>query len=109
MGDNTITLSDDSDSDKTYDPSYEENKHLRTPQRPQFHTRARNYDQAQSHNETQSQTQQEAEGTPVQKLKIKIKIKRKIHLQSIDPREPGNVILVQVGVLLHMKEKTFYS
>ena len=32
MGDNTITLSDDSDSDKTYDPSYEENKHLGSPQ-----------------------------------------------------------------------------
>ena len=56
MGDNTITLSDDSDSDKTYDPSYEENKHLRTPQRPQFHTRARNYDQTQSQNETVTDT-----------------------------------------------------
>ena len=64
MGDNTITLSGDSDSDKTYDPSLEEDKHLGTPQRPQFNTRARNYDQTQSQNETQSQTQQEAEGTP---------------------------------------------
>ena len=64
MGDNTITLSDDSDSDKTYDPSYEENKHLRTPQQLWFNTRARNYDQTQSQNETQSQTQPEAEGTP---------------------------------------------
>ena len=48
MGDNTITLSDDSDSDKTYAPSDEENRHLRTPEQPQINTRVRNYDEAQS-------------------------------------------------------------
>ena len=32
MGDNKITLSDDSESDKTYGLSYEENKHLGSPQ-----------------------------------------------------------------------------
>ena len=47
MEDNThqsLSELDDSDSDKTYAPSLEENKHLRTPQQPQINTRAIKYD-----------------------------------------------------------------
>ena len=81
MGDishNTINLSDDSGSDETYVPSYDENKYLRTSQPSQFHTRARSYEQTHlkmkySHRVRYSKKQKEYQ-VHNQKIKIKIKI-----------------------------------
>ena len=59
MDNNTINLSDDSGSDETYCPPYEDKKHLRASQPPHFHTRGRKYDQ-ESHSQTQAHNDQQS-------------------------------------------------
>ena len=66
MQDNTnhpLSDFDDSDSDKTYVPSLDENKHLGTPQNPQINTRAKKYDD-QSQTLPENETQPEGTSAP---------------------------------------------
>ena len=66
MQDNTnhpLSDFDDSDSDKTYVPSLDENKHLRTPQNPQINTRGNKYD---DQSQTLPENETQPEGTSAQ-------------------------------------------
>ena len=70
MDNNTINISDDSGSDETYCPPYEDKKHLRVSQPPHFHTRGRKYDQ-ESHSQTQAHNDQQSHTHTVRhKLKM---------------------------------------
>ena len=66
MQDNTndqLSDFDDSDSDKTYVPSLDESKHLRTPQNPQINTRGNKYD---DQSQTLPENETQPEGTSAQ-------------------------------------------